>query len=74
MTNAADVLVYIQNLPVISIISGVVALFWIIFSFSITYHWLVYGRNILVSIFVLILYFGVSLFLIGSILTHLSHV
>jgi len=74
MTNVADVLVYIQNLPLVQIVSGAVALFWIIFSFSMAYHWLVYGRNIFVSIFVLILYFGVSLFLIGLILTNLSHV
>ena len=74
MTSVADILPYIQNLPIISILSGAVAFFWLIFSFSMAYHWLVYGRSLFVSIFVLILYFGMSLFLIGLLLTNLSYV
>jgi hypothetical protein len=74
MINELEVFSYIQNFPVIQIILGIIALFWILFSFSITYHWIVYGRNILLTIIVLILYYGVSLFLIGSLLSRLSYV
>ncbi len=74
MTDVAGLLQYIQDLPIVSIVSGIIALFWIIFSFSITYHWLVYGRNIIISILVLIAYYGVSLFLIGMILSEMPYV
>ena len=74
MTDVASLLQYIQNLPVLSILSGIVALFWALFSFAITYHWLVYSRNLVISIIILILYYGISLFLIGSILENLSYV
>tara|TARA_B100000745_G_C20154816_1_gene395730 strand:- start:12499 stop:12723 length:225 start_codon:yes stop_codon:yes gene_type:complete len=74
MTDLSVLLQYIQDLPIVSLVSGIVALFWIIFSFSITYHWLVYGRNIVISILVLIVYYGVSLFLIGMIVSEMPYV
>tara|TARA_B100000508_G_scaffold60333_1_gene46997 strand:- start:64850 stop:65074 length:225 start_codon:yes stop_codon:yes gene_type:complete len=74
MTDLSVLLQYIQDLPIVSLVSGIVALFWIIFSFSITYHWLVYGRNIVISILVLIAYYGVSLFLIGMIVSKMPYV
>jgi len=74
MTDVVGLLQYLQDISVVSVLAAIVAIFWIIFSFSITYHWLVYGRNIVVSILVLILYYGVSLFLIGSIVSKLAYV
>lgn len=74
MTDVAALLQYIQALPILPILSGIVALFFIVFSFSITYHWFVYGRNIITSTLILILYYGVSFFLLGSILSKLPYV
>lgn len=74
MINELDIFSYIQNFPILQIILGILGLFWILFSFSIAYHWIFYGRNTPLTILVLILYFGVSLFIIGSLLHQLSYV
>ncbi|XKT74876.1 MAG: hypothetical protein ACJKSS_01805 [Patescibacteria group bacterium UBA2103] len=74
MSDLPSFITFLQTLPVISILSGVLLIFFIIFSFSITYHWIVYSRNPIRMVIVLILYYGVSLFLIGSIVSSLSYV
>ncbi|MBL1433996.1 hypothetical protein COB87_000240 [Candidatus Wolfebacteria bacterium] len=74
MTDVTSFFLIIQNLPIASIATTIIAIIWIFFSFSITYHWVVYSRNIIISAVVLALYYGVSLFLIGSILTKIAYV
>lgn len=70
MNDLSSLFPFLESIPVVPIVSGVVLLFWIIFSFSITYHWVVYSRNPVAMAFVLVLYYGVSLFLIGSIVSN----
>lgn len=66
-----DIIGLSNSIPFVLIFSWIIALFWIVFSFAITYHWVVYTRNIVATILALSIYYGVSLALIGLIVTNL---
>lgn len=66
-----DIIALSSNIPFLSIFSWIIAIFWIVFSFAITYHWILYSRNIVTTVLALSIYYGVSLALIGLIVTNL---
>lgn len=72
--NIPPVVQTILNLPLIEFLVGAVVLFWIIFSLIYIYHWVHYGRNILVSMVVIGIYLLTSLALIGFIVIQLLYV
>lgn len=72
--NIPPVVQTILNLPLIEFLVGAVVLFWIIFSLIYIYHWVHYGRNLLVSMVVVGIYLFASLALIGFIVIQLLYV
>lgn len=69
--NTPEVVTFLTTLPILSIVSWLIVIIYIFFSFAITYHWVLYSRNIILTALVLSIYYGVSLFLIGLVVIHL---
>ena len=75
MTDPAETLstALFSGIPLVPIGLGVLAVVFLFFSFSMTYHWVLYNKSVSMTVGVLATYYGVSLALIGFILISLAY-